>query len=206
MPLAQQYPALLYEQPSVKSVLVPQLMSYFGIAGIYFPFTGEANVNMDPPPYLLPETVCHEMAHQIGIASEDEANFVSYLACQQNPEPAFQYSGNLMAMRYTLNRLYYEDSTAYYRHLQTLSPGVICDLEATRNYWNSFDNPIEIAGRAIHDLFLKANSQTEGVRSYSRVVELLMGEYRKNGLNYQKTEKKELVLQDKNRKESSSKL
>jgi hypothetical protein len=194
-PLAQKYPALHYEQTSVKSVLVPQLMSYFGITGIYFPFTGEANVNMDPPPYQLPETVCHEMAHQIGIASEDEANFVGYLACQLNPEPAFQYSGNLMAMHYTMNRLYWEDSTAYYRQLQTLSPGVLCDLEANRTYWNKFTNPIEIVGRTIHDLFLKANNQTEGVRSYSRVVELLMGEFRKNGLVYNQGRKQEFVFQ-----------
>ncbi len=195
-PLSQKYPALSYVQPSVKSVLVPQLMSYFGIAGIYFPFTGEANVNMDPPPYLLPETVCHEMAHQIGIAPEDEANFVAYLACQLNPEPAFQYSGNLMAMRYTMNRLYWEDSTTYYQHLQTLSPGVICDLEAARTYWNSFDNLIEAAGRVLHHLFLKANNQTEGVRTYSRVVELLMGEYRKNGLVYRGERKPEVILKE----------
>lgn len=193
-PLAQHYPELHYEQPSVKSVLVPQLMSYFGITGIYFPFTGEANVNMDPPPFLLPETVCHEMAHQIGIASEDEANFVAFLACQQHPEPAFKYSGNLMAMRYTLNRLYWEDSTAYYQQIQNLNPGVICDLEASRTYWKRFDNPIEIVGRTIHDLFLKANNQTEGVRSYSQVVNLLMGEYRKNGLVYEPTPKANVVL------------
>jgi hypothetical protein len=195
VPLAKQYPVLRYEQPSVKSVLVPELMSYVGISGIYFPFTGEANVNMDPPPFLLPETVCHEMAHQIGIASEDEASFVAYLACQRNAEPTFQYSGNLMAMRYTLNRLYWEDSATYNRQLKTLSPGVIRDLEVTRNYWNSFENPLEIASRAIHDLFLKANNQTEGVRSYSRVVELLMGEFRKNGLVYKEGQKEEVVFQ-----------
>src|SRR5690606_19578781 len=129
-------------------------------------------------------------------ASEDEANFVAYLACQLNPEPAFKYAGNLMAMRYTLNRLYGEDSVAYYRHLNMLSPGVRADLEANRTYWNSFENPVEIAGRAIHDLFLKANQQTEGVRSYSRVVELLMGEFRKNGLDYNPDKNQELVLQD----------
>ncbi len=194
-PLAQKYPALLYSQQSVKSVFVPELMSYFGLAGIYFPFTGEANINMDPPPYMLPETVCHEMAHQIGFASEDEANFVSYLACELSPEPAFQYSGNLMAMRYTLNRLYWEDSTTYYRQIQNLSPGVKCDLEVTRNYWNGFENPIEVAGRVINDLFLKSNNQTEGVRSYNRVVELLMGEYRKNGLVYEQSQKQVFVSQ-----------
>ncbi|KAA9345874.1 DUF3810 domain-containing protein [Adhaeribacter soli] len=195
-PLAQKYPELLYERPSVKSALAPEIMSYLGIAGIYFPFTGEAYVNMDPPPYLLPETVSHEMAHQIGIASESEANFVAFLACQLHPEPAFRYAGSLLGVRYTLNRLYQEDSSAYYRHREMLSPGVICDLEATRNYWNSFDNPIEIAGRYIHDKFLKANSQTDGVQSYSKVVDLLMGEFRKNGLVYEQPQQRELVLQE----------
>jgi hypothetical protein len=184
-PIGKLYPAFTYQHPSVKSVLVPELMSYFGIAGIYFPFTGEANVNMDPPSYLLPETVCHEMAHQTGVASEDEANFVAYLTCQMNPDPAFKYSGNLMAMRYTLNRLYQQDSTAYYRQIQQLNSGVLCDLEVARDYWNRFENPVEVVGRMIHDLFLKANNQTEGVVSYSRVVELLMGEYRKNGFKYE---------------------
>lgn len=111
--IAQKYPKLAYTYPAVKQVYVPQLMSFFGIGGIYFPFTGEANVNMDPPNFVLPATVCHEMAHQIGFASEDEANFVSYLACRLNPDPAFQYSGNLMAMKYAMNRLVTVDSVAY---------------------------------------------------------------------------------------------
>lgn len=181
---ARQFPELHYSQPAVKAVWVPELMSAFGIGGIYFPFTGEANVNMDPPAFVLPETVCHEMAHQIGIASEDEANYVAYLTCRLNPHPAFQYSGNLMAMRYAMNRLAVVNPLAFERLRKTFRPGLVQDLEASRRYWESFDNPIEVIGEAIHDLFLKANDQAEGLVSYSRVVELVMGEYRKNGLEY----------------------
>jgi hypothetical protein len=179
---ARQFPELQYRQPAVKAVLVPELMSAFGIGGIYFPFTGEANVNMDPPAFVLPETVCHEMAHQVGIASEDEANYVAFLTCRLNPEPAFQYSGNLMAMKYAMNRLSRVNPRAFERLKNTFHPGLVQDLEANRRYWERFDNPIEVVGEAIHDLFLKANDQTEGLVSYSRVVELVMGEYRKNGL------------------------
>ncbi len=178
------YPELTYSRPAVKSVLVPELMSFFGIGGIYFPFTGEANVNMDPPAFLLPETVCHEMAHQIGVASEDEANFVAYLVCRYNPEPAFQYSANYSAMKYAMNRLHFENPDLFEQFKKTLSPGVQQDLEANKKYWESFKNPIEVVSDTIHDLFLKANDQEEGIRSYSRVVELLLGEYRKNGLDF----------------------
>ena len=179
---ARQFPELHYSQPAVKAVWVPELMSAFGIGGIYFPFTGEANVNMDPPAFVLPETVCHEMAHQIGIASEDEANYVAFLTCRLNPDPAFQYSGNLMAMKYAMNRLSGVNPAAFERLRKTFRPGLVQDLEANRRYWEGFDNPVEIVGDVIHDLFLKANDQTEGLVSYSRVVELVMGEYRKNGL------------------------
>ena len=182
--MAQKYPALAYSHPAVKSVYVPELMSFFGVGGIYFPFTGEANVNMDPPDFLLPATVCHEMAHQIGIASEDEANYVAYLACRLNPDPSFEYSGNLMAMKYAMNRLHRVDSVAYQQLEQQFSPGLKLDLEKSRNYWNSFNNPIAQFSDVFYDLFLKANDQTEGIESYSRMVELIMGEYKKNKLLY----------------------
>lgn len=181
--LAATYPELRYTYPAVKQVYVPKLMSFFGIGGIYFPFTGEANVNMDPPVYLLPNTICHEMAHQIGFASEDEANFISYLVCRLHPNPVFRYSGNLMAMKYAMNRLKYTRPAAFTRLERSYSTGLKLDLEKNRAYWESFQNPLEIITDGIHDLFLKVNDQTEGLESYSRVVELLMGEYRKNGLN-----------------------
>jgi len=63
-----------------------------------FPFTGEANVNISMPHTSIPFTACHEMAHQIGFAREDEANFIAYIACKNHPSPDFQYSGILSAL------------------------------------------------------------------------------------------------------------
>ncbi|WP_158267587.1 DUF3810 domain-containing protein [Adhaeribacter arboris] len=182
--VAKVFPELAYAHYSVKAVYVPQVMSYFGVSGIYFPFTGEANVNMHPPAYLLPGTICHEMAHQIGFASEDEANFVSYLVCRLNPNPFFEYSGNYMALRYAMNRLRKINPRAYKKMQRYYSAGLKQDLVENRRYWESFQNPIEVFSEWFYDLFLKANDQKDGIKSYSKVVELLMGEFRKNNLNY----------------------
>lgn len=178
------YAFIRYETPSVKAVLVPKIMSSFRIGGIYFMFTGEANVNMDAPNFLVPATTCHEMAHQAGFASEDEANYVSYLATQFNPDLNFQYSGNLMAFRYTMRSLYRVDSVAYLDIADRLSETVKSDLRKNREYWSSFYNPIDPMTNALYDLFLKANDQKAGIRSYSLVTSLLVGEYRRSKLEF----------------------
>ena len=182
--VAKKYPQLAYKPFAVKSVYVPEVMSSFRVGGIYFPFTGEANVNMDQPAFILPATICHEMAHQIGFASEDEANYISFLTCRANPDPVFQYSGNLTAMRYALNRLYGQDSLAFQQLEKKLNPLVKQDLEINRQYWESFPNPFLDLTSGFYDLFLKANGQQSGIQSYSQIVELLLGELEKNNLEY----------------------
>ncbi len=176
------YDFIGYEVFSVKSVWVPKIMSSFTIGGIYFMFTGEANVNMDPPNFLVPAVTCHEMAHQSGFASEDEANFVGYLATQFNPDINFQYSGNLMMLRYSMRSLYRLDSVAYDELANKLTSYVKEDLRKNREYWRSFYNPIDPLTDALYDQFLKANDQKEGIKSYSLVTSLLVGEYRRSGL------------------------
>jgi hypothetical protein len=41
----------------------------------------------------LSATTCHEMAHQIGFASESECNFIGFLASVKNDDLYFKYSG-----------------------------------------------------------------------------------------------------------------
>jgi len=167
-----------YRTPSVKKIIFSNLFSYLGVGGIYNPFTGEANVNMDPPDFLLPATVCHEMAHQAGIAPEDEANYVSYIVCKQHPNRFFQYSGILMAMRYAMGTLKSNNRNAYDELLGQISEGVQNDLKENRKYWSRFKNPFEKYSDRIYDQYLKANSQQAGIKSYSRMVKLLLYDYR----------------------------
>lgn len=179
---ARRFPALAYTQLAVKQVYAPQVMSFFGVSGIYFPFTGEANVNTHPPAFLLPATICHEMAHQIGFASEDQANYVAFLVCRLHPDPAFQYSGNYLALKYAMNRLHRLNPKVHRQLQRTYSAGLARDLAENRRYWERFQNPVARFSDWFYDLFLKANDQTEGIESYAKVVELIMAEYRKNGL------------------------
>ena len=65
----------------LKPVMLSELMSYTHITGVYSFFTGEANINVAFPDYTIPYTAAHELAHQRGIAREDEANFVAFLVC-----------------------------------------------------------------------------------------------------------------------------
>jgi hypothetical protein len=96
-----------------------------------------------------------------------------------------------MALKYAMNRLQYVEPEAYQRLKQAYSPGLKLDLEKNKAYWESFQNPVEEFSAAFYDIFLKANDQEEGIVSYSRVVELIMGEYRKNRLNFDSYKKEE---------------
>ena len=97
--VVREYPFLALEgQTAAKPIFFSRLQSRLGFTGVYFPFTGEANVNVDAPVCLLPATVAHEMAHQRMVASEQEANFVGILAAVTSGDPVYQYSGYLMGL------------------------------------------------------------------------------------------------------------
>ena len=76
-----------------------------GTTGVTILLTGESAVNPNMPRILLPYAMCHEMAHRMSIASDTDANFTAFLACVNNPDPYFVYSGYLNAYRYCLRAL-----------------------------------------------------------------------------------------------------
>jgi hypothetical protein len=161
-----------------KPVLLSTGMSYLGITGIYLPFTAEANVNAIVPASQLPFTGCHELAHQGGIAPEDEANFLAYAACVRHPDADFRYSGALNAALYALGALAGVDAGRATR-LAQWSPAVRRDLDALRAWNERYRGPAETAARAVNDAYLKAQGVPEGVRSYGRMVDLLVLERRR---------------------------
>ena len=164
---------------SIKSPIFPGLFSYLNISGIYSMITGEALVNAGPPNFYMPFTATHEIAHQIGFGSEQEANFLAYLACQNHPDPSFQYSGSIRALRYTMRALYWADSTSYDSLSTMVLPTVKDDMRRVSEYWAQYDNPFEVVSDWIYDRYLKANAQSAGIRSYGLVVRLLIGNERK---------------------------
>ncbi|HYE82954.1 MAG TPA: DUF3810 domain-containing protein [Clostridia bacterium] len=176
--IASVYPELAGSYGNPKPVLLSELMNYTGICGIYFPFTGEANVNVAIPESSLPSTASHEMAHQRGFSREDEANYISYLACTAHPDVNYRYSGMLLALTHSMNALYRSDRTVHARLSENYSEGVRHDLTELREFWKKYDGPVERTTNKVNNAYLKANKQKDGVQSYGRMVDLLIAEHR----------------------------
>jgi len=159
---------------SAKSSLFSLPMSYMGFSGYLNPFTGEAQVNRKIPLSGFPATTCHEMAHQVGFAAESEANYIGYIACMQSEDLYFQYSGELMAIRYLFNALAKEDYQLYKEKRTKLRYGIERDLQVSHDFWDSYHSPIEPATKKVYDSYLKANRQHEGIESYTAFVGYLV--------------------------------
>lgn len=161
-----------------KPLVISKWMSYTGITGIYFPYTGEPNVNISIPHTNIPATICHEIGHQMGFAKEEEANFIAYKASVNNSNPVFQYSGYYLALQHLLSDLYKVDTDFYDDLTSKISEGVRRDMDEEYDYWKAREGRVEKVATALNDNYLKANNQVAGVKSYNGVVKLLMAEYK----------------------------
>lgn len=177
--LAERYPALerpLYSPP--KPVLASKLMSYANIGGMFFPFTMESNINVDNPFFVVPWTMAHELAHQCGFMREDEANFIAYLACKESDDALMRYSGLLLAYDNAMGALRKVDPQAASQIAAGLAPAVQRDLAQRARHWAQYEGPVQDVSNAANDAYLKANNQSDGMRSYGRMVDLLLAEQR----------------------------
>ena len=173
------YPFLRFRDTGVKAVRCSRLMSIMGFTGVYFSCIGESNVNVDSPACLLPSTIAHELAHQRGIAWEQECNFLGVLASVTSGLPDYAYSGWLLGFIHLGNALYDTDPAAYWAIRDTLPETVEADLRDNNAYWDQFrDNIVEKVSDTVYDAALKSYGDANGMRSYSMVVELLVAYYR----------------------------
>lgn len=172
--LEKVYPNLAYSPISIKKSGWSLGLTYMGYSGYYNPFTGEAQVNRLIKSYKFPVVACHEQAHQIGYAAENEANFLATLATLHNEDPYIQYTGYIFALRYCLNELARRDMAAYEAILPTVNFGILESYREMREFWLSYKNPFEAFSKAFWDQFLKANNQSKGIESYSYMVALMV--------------------------------
>ena len=176
--LGEKYSALSGYYPNPKPVLLSKSMSYLGITGIFSPFTVEANYNKDVPSYIIPYTICHELAHLKGFMKEDEANFIAYLACRNSSSERLQYSGAVNALSYTLSALYKNVDSEMYAEVYSLIPEQIKgELEYNAIYWDKHTSTATHVAEKANNQYLKANAQTSGSQSYGAMVDLLLSDF-----------------------------
>ena len=157
-----------------KAVALSVPMSYLGITGIYFPFTGEANVNVNIPAYALPVTMAHEAAHARGGARENEANVVAYVLCITAEDSYLRYSGLMNAAAVLLNTMEDKEYEVLYG---ALSAEVRREFANAGDHYAQYEGWLESLSSFVNDLFLKSNGVTGGVRSYGQTVQSLVALY-----------------------------
>ena len=175
--MAGEFPSLSGFYPRPKPVAVSFILSVQQLSGIYVPFTIEANYNREMTDYNIPHTICHELSHLRGFMREDEANFIGYLACLNAPFPDYNYSGYLSGWIYAGNALAKTDFAEYLRLYESLDQAVKEDLSENSAFWDKYEGRVAETANQMNDAYLKANGQSDGVRTYGRVVDLMLADF-----------------------------
>ncbi len=177
--VAKEFPFLKYQRTNLKKSMYSSMSSYIGIGGYLNPFTNEAQVNTKTPLFRFPVVTAHEIGHQVGYSAENETNLIGYIVTQKNEDVYFQYAATAYALAYCLNAIHRTDEATFNRFMKKLNKGVKENYQELQEYHEAYENPLEPIFTSIFNAFLKANNQTDGVKSYSRVVHLLVGYHKK---------------------------
>ncbi len=172
-------PALHLQNQSVKKALFPTLGDYIGFLAFYQPITAEAIVRSDLPMMTQPYTIAHEMAHQLGYASETEANFIAYVVAIEADDPMLKYSMLLQIFTYAQDaQLLLLAGTKGFdawkkqiaKNKAMLSPDVLKDRAIIRAFFVARAGKQIQASNQLYDQFLKWNQQAAGLDSYADVL------------------------------------
>jgi hypothetical protein len=173
------YPRLKMEQQSVKKAIFPILGDYIGYLAFYQPITGEAIVRADLPLLTQPYTIAHEMAHQLGYASETEANFIAFVVASESKDPVLKYSMLLQMFTYAQDaQLLLLAGTKGFdawkiqiaKNKAMLSPDVLKDRAEIKAFFAARADKQIQASNQLYDQFLKWNQQAAGLDSYADVL------------------------------------
>ncbi len=172
--LADEYDFIPKLDVPVKQIVSSPFMTYTHISGVYTFFTGESNLNTNYPYFVNVYTTAHEMAHQRGIARENEANFMAYLVCITSDDPYMQYAGYLNMYEYLASPLYSASPTLYGKAIRELNGLVRYDLECYSAFFDKYrDNVAADVSDTVNNTYLTMQG-TEGSKSYGMVVDLVV--------------------------------
>ena len=157
-----------------RSLLGGRIMSRIDLAGYYFPYTGEQIISTDVVDSHIPFDVAHDGAHARGIGPEDECNFAAWLVLKDSGDVRLRYSAWLNAYIYANNALFAVDRERASALYSSLPPEARHDLTVLNESLRRFEGKLNDLGSAVNDAYIKATGQPEGVRSYGKVVDLLL--------------------------------
>jgi hypothetical protein len=154
-----------------KRTLLGPFFRAAGVDGMHAPFLLETLLNPDLTPPEQSAVLAHEWAHLAGHAPEADASFVGLLAALR-ADPASRYSAWFALFHEALALLPAAEQRAM---LGRLEAGPRADREAMLARHRQRVDVVSRASWETYDRYLRAQGVEEGVRSYSRVVQLLLG-------------------------------
>ena len=177
--LSEDYDFLPKLRSNIKTILLSEPMTYTHISGVYTYYTGEANINTNFPDYTIVFTAAHELAHQRGIAREDEANFMAFLVCLASDDVYANYCAYMNMYEYVSAALYKTSASKYMQLLPNMDNRIRNEIITYNNFFDKYkESTVSNVSTAINDTFLKSQGQSEGTKSYGRVVDLAVAYYR----------------------------
>lgn len=180
--LSREHNYFKFSTLSIKNSLYSLPLTYMGFGGYLNPFTNEAQLNSLLPRYNFPSTSCHEMAHQLGYASESECNFIGFLATIKNDNLYYKYSGYCMALQYCLNNLGAKNPETAKALLKTIHKGILKNYKENDEIYLKYHSFIDDGFEIFYDQFLKSNNQKEGINSYNKFVDLAINYFKNKEL------------------------
>jgi hypothetical protein len=177
--LKNRFPQLLLDKPVLKEAAFPSWGDYIGYLAFYQPITGEAIIRADVPLLTLPFTSCHELAHQMGYASEAEANFIAFVVASKTRDPVFKYSMLIQLFTYSQSEHlsliaktgnFEKWKTIVNRNKSLLDAKVIEDRKKIKDFFIQRQQLLIPASTSLYDQFLQWNKQAKGIKSYDEVL------------------------------------
>ena len=166
----EKHPVLLTFYSKIKPIIASEPMTYTHLSGIYSFMSGEANVNVNYPDFIVATSSAHEMAHQRGVARENECNFLAFAILLESDDPFLRYSAYLDVYSNIVNALHDEDP----KLLSTVPTDkrIIEDRRSCSKFFDKYRDSVaaEIAG-SINNSYLQANGQVEGTKTYGMITE-----------------------------------
>ena len=177
--LKNRFPQLHLDKPVLKEAAFPSWGDYLGYLAFYQPITGEAIVRTDVPLLTLPYTSCHELAHQMGYASESEANFIAFVVATESSDTLLRYSMLLQMFTYCQSEHlgfiaktgnFEKWKTIVNRNKAMLDAKVIEDRKKIKDFFIERQHLLLPASTSLYDQFLQWNKQAKGIKSYDEVL------------------------------------
>ncbi len=170
-------PVLQFEYPMGKrpdkKITFSSFYAKSGITGYFGPFFNEVHVNKMILPIEYPFVLAHEKAHQLGVTSEAEANFYSWLVCTHSSSQQIQYSAKLFISFHFFRQA--RGLEAYKNLVAEISPEVQADINRISEHWNQLRNAtMDKTASKLNDAYLKHNNIKSGIKDYTGVVDHVM--------------------------------